>query len=140
MKKRILNVLLSLLMAGTITFMTSNHIYADDQPYLMKAHATAYCQSGTTASGTQTRKGICAAKKEWIGKTIVIYQRLPGDKIGNMIGIYECLDTGGTEGIKTGKVIDIWEPDLEGCQEFMNKVYENGCKGKVYIQIVDAVG
>ena len=140
MKKRILNVLLSLLMAGTITFTTSNHIYADDQPYLMKAHATAYCQSGITASGTQTRKGICAAKKEWIGKTIVIYQRLPGDKIGNMIGIYECLDTGGTEGIKTGKVIDIWEPDLEGCQEFMNKVYEDGCKGKVYIQIVDAVG
>lgn len=140
MKKRILNVLTSLLMVGVITFTSSSHVYADDKPYLMKAHATAYCLSGITASGAQTRRGICAAKKEWIGKTIVVYQRLPGDELGDMIGIYECLDTGGTKGIKTGKVVDVWQPDLEGCQEFMNKVYEDECKGKVYIQIVDAVG
>lgn len=30
-----------------------------------------------------------------------------------------------------------WLEDLEQCQKFMNKVYEDGCKGKKFYQIVD---
>lgn len=103
-------------------------------------YATAYCVSGITASGEETRIGICAGSKDYMGKTIILYQRLPDGSIGELIGIYECLDTGGTKGIKSGTVIDVWCPDLESCQDFMDTVYEDNCKGKVYIQVVEAEG
>lgn len=109
-------------------------------PPYVGGHATAYCVSGVTASGEVTRNGICAGKKEWIGKTIILYQRLPDNSVGEMIGMYECLDTGGTDGIREGRVIDVWCPDIDSCQEFMNRIYEDGCEGRCYIQIVDAKG
>lgn len=108
--------------------------------YIGEGHATAYCVSGVTASGEHTRKGICAGADEYMGKTVVLFQRLPDGSVGDKIGIYECLDTGGNPGIKNGDVIDVWCPDLESCQEFMDAVYEDGCKGKVYMQIFDAEG
>lgn len=111
-----------------------------DEFDLIKGHATAYCNEGITASGEHTREGICAAKKEWIGKTIILYQRLPGDKVGDVIGVYEVKDCGGTEALKAGDVIDIWEPSLDECQKFMDTVYENGCQGKIFYQLIDAVG
>lgn len=107
---------------------------------IQSGHATAYCVSGVTASGEITRDGICAGKDEWLGKTIILYQRLPDNKIGDQIGIYECLDTGGTPGLKEGRVIDVWCQDLDTCQEFMNLVYEDGCQGHVYIQVIDSDG
>lgn len=110
--------------------------YADSQPTLIKMHATAYCLDGITASGKPVRKGICASgHKDWIGKTVIVYQRLPGDEVGKLIGIYEIEDTGCKE-----SVLDIWMPDLDECQDFMNTVYEDGCKGKVYAQIITAAG
>lgn len=99
-------------------------------------HATAYCLPGITASGQQVRHGICAMHdKELIGKTVIIYKRLPDGSIGETIGIYEVLDTGCKK-----NVVDVWCEDLEECQEFMNKVYEDGCKGKIWIQIIEAEG
>lgn len=112
--------------------------YYDNE--LIAGHATAYTVSGKTASGEYTRPGVAAAKRSWIGKTVILYQRLPDDSVGDMIGIYEILDTGGTKGIKGGKVIDIWEPSGEAAQEFMNRVYEDGCQGRIYFQLVDAEG
>lgn len=106
----------------------------------IKSNATAYCLQGTTASGQKVRKGICAGKDEWMGKTILVYQRLDGDELGDLIGIFECLDKGGTDAIKKGYVIDVWQPTYEECQEFMNLVYSNGCHGRIYIQIVEAYG
>lgn len=109
---------------------------ADEEAVLLKGFGTAYCLPGITASGEQVREGICASsKKEWIGKTIILYQRLPDGNVGEIIGIYECKDTG-----CKGSVIDVWFPDLDKCQEFMNRVYEDGCKGKVFIQVIDAEG
>lgn len=102
---------------------------------LIKAHATAYCLEGKTATGKYVREGICATgNSEWVGKTVIMYQRLPNGNVGRMIGIYEVEDTGCKP-----TVIDVWKPQ-EKCQEFMNEVYEDGCKGKVYIQIIDAEG
>lgn len=123
----------------SITMAAGRITYASTQPPLLKARATAYCIEGITASGEPTRNGICAAKREWIGKTLVIYKRLPNGQIGDLIGIYECLDTGG-DAIEAGKVIDIWCEDLDKCQDFMNQVYEDGCQGRVFIQIIDAKG
>lgn len=100
---------------------------------ILPAHATAYCIEGITKSGEYTREGICAGKEEWLGKKIFVYQKLPDGNVGKLIGEYDCLDTGGTPGLNNGSVVDIWRPDLEECQEFMNLVYEDNCKGEVYI-------
>lgn len=106
--------------------------YADEQPTLVKGYATAYCLEGITATGKEVRKGICATgRREWLGKTAVIYQRLPDGNVGKILGIYEVEDTGCKE-----SVIDVWCPEEE-CQDFMNKVYEDGCKGKIWIQIIE---
>lgn len=108
---------------------------SDNEPVLIKAHATAYCLDGITASGTEVREGICAmSDSSLIGMTAVVYQRLPDGSIGDYIGTYEIEDTG-----CAANVIDVWCTE-EDCQSFMDKVYENGAKGKVFIQIVDAKG
>lgn len=134
-----LNILRNFAAAGMVAVFLFNSITVNAEPAtdLKKGHATAYCLKGTTASGEQTRDGICAGKREWLGKTIILYSRLPDDSVGGVIGIYECKDTGGTKGLKTGKVIDVWCSDLSSCQEFMDRVYEDDCKGRVYIQVVE---
>ena len=110
---------------------------AEEQPTLIKGYATAYNgPSERTYTGKPVHEGICGGCDAYIGKTIILYQRLPGDQIGELIGIYECEDTGpGTEGFQQGRVIDVWEPK-DKLQDFMNRVYENGCQGKVFIQVI----
>lgn len=103
---------------------------------LLKVNATAYCLYGNTASGVYVHEGICAGKREWFGKDIVMYQRLPDGSVGERIGVYECCDTGGYQ-VANGINVDVWCPDMESCQAFMDRVYEDGCGGKVYIQIID---
>lgn len=127
-------MLLALVSALLIT--TSEPVTFDIQP----AHATAYCLTGTTASGHPTRPNSCAAKREWLGKTIFVYQRLPDNSMGELIGIYDVLDTGGTPGLNNGSVIDIWQPDMEHCKEFMERVYEDGCQGRIYIYVTEVKG
>lgn len=96
-------------------------------------HATAYVLTGTTASGEETRQGICASgHREWIGKTVILYQRMPDGSIGDVIGIYECLDTGCKD-----SVIDVWCDGMEEAQSFMDRVYEDGCAGNVFALVID---
>ena len=137
MKKRVISV--ALLIAMCLIGFTS---YADEEPTLIKGYATAYVgDSDTTCTGDKVREGICGGCKDYIGKTIVLYQRLPNDEVGAILGIWECLDTGtGTEGFRQGRVIDVYQPSLEECQDFMDLIYEDGCKGKVWIQVIDAKG
>lgn len=109
--------------------------YANEEPTLLKMHATAYCLEGKTCTGKEVRKGICATShRDWLGKTAIVYQRLPDNEVGKIIGIYEIEDTGCNE-----YVVDVWVPESE-CQDFMNTVYEDDCKGRVWVQIVDAKG
>jgi len=118
-----------------LAISTLNVRAEDNTPVLIKAHATAYCLPGKTASGTEVREGICAMSDlNLIGMTAVVYQRNPDGTIGSYIGTYEIEDTGCSD-----NVIDVWCTE-EDCQGFMDKVYENGCKGKVFVQIVDAKG
>jgi len=98
---------------------------------MTKARATAYCLKGTMASGQEVFDGACAmSDKSLLGKTVVMYQRLPSGAIGKYIGTYVVLDTGCKKG-----VVDVWRSDLKECQEFMNLVYEDGCKGKIWIEV-----
>lgn len=126
----------------TLTCLIGFTSYADSEPTLIKGYATAYIgESEYTCTGDKVREGICGGCKDYIGKTIVLYQRLPNDEVGRILGIYECLDTGtGTEGFQQGRVIDVYQPTLEECQDFMNLIYEDGCQGRVFIQIFDAKG
>lgn len=108
----------------------------EERPLMYHMQGTAYCLQGTTASGQPTRKGVCATgKEEWLGKTIVMYQRLPNNKLGQFIGYYEVLDTGCHK-----NVIDVWQEDEEDCQEFMDLLYTDNAQGNIYIQVIDAKG
>lgn len=90
--------------------------------------ATAYNDEGLCYDGTIPIEGItCAASKEYIGKTFVIY-----DENWTLIGIYECHDTGGDYRIQNGTVVDIYINNQTICNEFGRQ--------KVYVQIIDAAG
>lgn len=138
MKKRIMSILLVIGMCS-IGFTS----YAsDEQPQLIKGYATAYNgPTEYTCTGDHVRKGICGGCEAYLGKTIILYQRLPGDEIGACLGIWECLDTGdSTDAFKEGRLIDVWCEDMDACQEFMNRVYEDGCQGHVWIEVIQADG
>jgi len=116
-----------LVLIGILTFSTP--IKAQE---LIKGHATVYSLEGTTKMGTQTRVGVCATgNKELLGKQIVVYQRLPDNSVGNAIGIYTVEDTGCNP-----NVIDLWYPNRIK-DKVIDRTYENGCEGKIYIQIVE---
>ena len=89
--------------------------------------ATAYCLSGTTATGTQARSGIAASKREWFGKTAKVYANDNGS-VGELIGSYVIEDTGGTP-IRNGSVIDLWMPTRDECLNFGRRL--------VYVEIIE---
>lgn len=132
-KKILVAILIAIFTVALLTFQSKAE---DLQPVLTKARATAYCLQGTMSNGEEVRSGTCAVSdRKMIGKTLIMYQRRPDGTVGKMIGIYEICDTGCKKG-----VVDVWQPDLTECQNFMNLVYEDGCKGKVYIQILEVDG
>ena len=55
---------------------------------------TAYCHRRVTAMGRKPRRGICAVREEWIGKTALVWERKDSDTIREFLGYWECLDTG----------------------------------------------
>jgi len=121
MKKGVVALLLALCIATPV--------HAQE---LIKGRATVYSLEGKTAMGTPVRLGVCASgNKELLGKTIIIYQRKPDDTIGDCLGIYSVEDTGCKK-----EVIDIWCPK-ELQKPIINKTWENGCKGKIYIQVME---
>lgn len=83
------------------------------------------------ANGQTVFHGAIAGKSEWLGMVAYLYEDNDG-KIGDWLGCYEFCDTGGTQGIKNGYVIDVYQDTLEDCQEFMAQT-----NGKVFIQIFD---
>lgn len=137
MRKLIKTLLYTALLFGCLSTPVIAHA---EEPTFIKGYATAYCQTGQTSSGAYTRDGICAGAKSYSGCMIVLYQRLPDGSLGDYIGMYECLDTGGTDGLNNGTVIDVWKSNNEQCQEFMNQVYEDNCKGHIYIQVIEGKG
>lgn len=102
-------------------------------PY--KIRCTVYCDHGVTKSGEIVRDGIAAMNDEMLGKTAVIYRYNSDGSIGELIGIYDILDTGSNKYLKAGKRIDIYCEDLELCNAWIKEYGDY-----VYIQIIDAVG
>lgn len=102
MKRLILLILLSLA-------MTTTSVNAE----VHEMKATAYCIQGQTASGTNTRYGICAGKPEWIGKKASVFLKYNA----HYLGTYIVEDTGG-ESIKNGEVLDLWFQSEDLCKKF----------------------
>ena len=105
---------------------------------------TCYIDRGITASGIQTRDGIIAGRKEWIGMMAVLYEVKEDGTLGGFIGYYEFCDTGAgidTDGdgngdtIKTGNSVDVWQPSMTNARAWIR---EHG--DYVYMQIVDGKG
>ena len=101
-----------------------------EQPEYFEVEATAYCDGEVCCRGEIPRWGICAGKPEWYGKIIALYESDNG-KIGEFIGYFECLDTG-SEQIKNGEVIDIFNPSRDWCLQFGRK--------KVIVYIIEGRG
>lgn len=138
MVKRVISCLFVI---GILLFAALSAKADEGEPF--KMYTTAYHHGEITASGVPVRRGICAVKREWMGLTAIVYEYKPDGSMGDMIGIWECLDTGfggdadgdGVGSIEAGKVIDMYFPTLEECQEWMEQT-----GGKVYVQLVDAEG
>jgi len=79
-----------------------------------KFDATAYCLTGTTTTGDQTRPGVVSADPEVIPLGSVIYVDSPLKG-----GVYQVLDTGD---LIKGKIIDIFIPSYERCKEFGRRI------------------
>lgn len=92
-------------------------------------HTTAYCLHGITATGGTTRRGIAACNAH-VGDIAVIYST-----DGKYLGTYEITDTGGTEGLQRGTVIDVWKCNYTQCQSWMKLT-----NGKVYVQWIEGIG
>lgn len=118
-----LKITMAAVVFATIMMMASTDIKASEQwedIEVKKCWATAYCLTGTTASGTHTTEGrTLAARPCDIGKTAVLFLD-DGDgliKMENLIGTYICEDTGG-DTIKKGYVVDVYISDYDRAIEF----------------------
>lgn len=138
MLRTTVRVLLIGMIVVTLASLESRAATEGEEFSISKGYATAYCLKGTTASGLPVQAGVCAMNKQVVkeqnlmGKYVVLFQRLPDGTAGKEIGTYLIADTGCKK-----NVVDVWCSDLEKCKEFMNLVYEDGCKGKIFYQIVE---
>lgn len=110
---------------------------------LIAGYTTAYTAKpdAKTCTGKTVRKGICGGYGPYIGKTIILYKRLPDNTIGECLGVFECEDTGtGTKSFQEGKLIDVFQPTKEDVQKWADLTWADGCNGHVWIQVIDAKG
>ena len=127
--KRLLSILAGALLIWMILWcVLSIYLVARaEEPDLQPVKITGYNLKGITASGIETQPGICAYRKEDIGKIARIYN---ADK--QLIGEYLIADTGKRGGaIRRGEVVDIWQETRAACFA----ITQNG-----FIEIVDQKG
>ena len=87
----------SILLAVVIVLTCNTQVKADGgDPFTepVKVRCTCYLDTGTTASGAQTRPNIMAAKREWIGCVAEVNEINEDGSVGEFIGLFEILDTG----------------------------------------------
>ena len=117
----------------------------------VKIRCTCYLDSGTTASGKETRPHIMAAKSEWIGCVAELNEINEDGTVGAFIGYFEIIDTGyGAETgegvskifpdrtlgtIETGATVDVWMPTRHQAEEWIDTYGDY-----LYIKLVRGVG
>lgn len=142
------------LLAGVLAGMIIGRLTIPNEVWgaeLKPINVTAYySENPTGCRGDRMREGIAAGKQDWYGKAIILYTNEDGQP-GELIGVYEVLDTGygkdtgkgeskikkgrhlGT--IETGQTVDIYRDNYERCVEIMKLT-----EGKAFYQLVDAEG
>ena len=151
-KRNIMLELIATLVIIAVMVVASNSDSYSAQPakdwtYYQKpqpVRCTCYIEHGITASGIQTRNGIIAGRKEWLGMAAVLYEVKEDGTLGDFIGYYEFCDTGAGidtdndgigDTIESGNSVDVWQPSMESARAWV-KVHGD----YVYMQIVPAVG
>lgn len=107
-------ILLIAFLVYTCKVHANPHYDSNWQKMKFSCYCPESCPGTTTASGEKVREGILAASKDHMGDCAMVYL-----KDGTFLGYYECLDTGGSKGIKAGYVIDVWAPNLTRAKELM---------------------
>lgn len=92
-----------------------------DTSGMVTMYTTAYHLHGVTASGGTTRPHIAACNPR-LGECAYIYTM-----DGEFLDLVEITDTGSTNGLNAGTVIDVWFDTYEECEEWMVKT-EGRCK------------
>lgn len=140
MRKRILSVLLVLVMLLLVILYSLPVEAAESSDLqLMRVTCYTYPPGSITASGSEVREGIVAAKKEWMNALVILY-----DTDMNFIGYFEVKDTGfgidkdgnGVGSIQEGTSLDVFQSSLERCHEWTER-YGDYCYVKI---ITDAKG
>jgi 3D (Asp-Asp-Asp) domain-containing protein len=95
---------------------------------VLEFEATAYCITGTTASGMQTRPGIVAADPA----VLPLGSRIRVSGAGTYSGVYTVADTGPAV---RGRTIDIFMPEIDAAKTFGRRrvgveILERGSGGK----------
>jgi len=96
-----------------------------DTSGMVTMYTTAYNLHGITANGGTTRPNIAACNGH-LGEIAVVYT-IDGEYLTTV----EITDTGGSEGMKAGVVLDVWFDTYEECVAWMLKVADSGGKCKV---------
>ena len=110
-----------------VLIVSAEQVYTEP----VKMRVTCYLPTGNkTADGTVPYEGICAARRDWIGKVAIVY-----DMDMRLIGFFEIRDTGGHKRIRDGSSIDIFRDNMDRANEWIAK-YGDYC----FVQIVEADG
>lgn len=81
-----------------------------------RIRCTCYIPTGNpTASGVYPYEGIIASNREHLGQTAVLYT-----EDMELIGYFECKDTGGHEGLKNGTRIDVYRDTLDRAYDWVH--------------------
>lgn len=101
--------------------LNHSEVFESNEVEFEEMHTTAYMVSGITATGTHTHAGICACNTRH-GELAIVYSME-----GEYLGMFECVDSGDTDGLRSGKVIDVWFETYEECKEWMT-ITKGKCK------------
>ena len=125
-------ILMMFLVKDSLEVTASPNYFVGD-PQIIRS--TCYIDTGTTFSGVETRHGICAMKEEWIGCVAMLWKVEADGSIGDFIGYYEVLDTGGAKWLKNGTCIDIWCDGMKEVEQWQSDIGDY-----VYIKLYKGVG
>lgn len=101
-----------------------------------KIRCTCYLPTGNPcATGVMPQEGITVAgKREWFGKTAILYHINPDGSTGRIIGFFIVQDTGGYF-IRNGIRIDVYRHNMNAARAWIR---EHG--DYVKLQLVDSEG
>ena len=126
MMKRLLTITVGII---TATFLMASPIKACDAGEVdfvgqgfQTIKVTAYCCGTKTSLGVPVQCGIMATSPEHHGEVAELW--LPG---GGFLGYYYCCDSGGTDAIRQGYVVDVYRVNLTQCKSLMKLVSGKKC-------------